>query len=78
MSPAWIKALALPVDVNRASAAELESLPRIGPVLAGRIVEGRPYGRLDDLDEVKGIGPKTLARLETRARFGGSELPLEP
>lgn len=51
------------VRLNRASLAELEALPRVGPVLAARIVEGRPYRSVDDLDRVKGIGPATLRRL---------------
>lgn len=52
------------IDLNIASAAELESLPRIGPALARRIVEDRdehgPYRTIEDLDRVPGIGPKTL------------------
>jgi competence protein ComEA len=51
------------VNLNTASQAEIESLPGIGPVLAQRIIEGRPYRSLEDLDRVKGIGPKLLERL---------------
>jgi len=55
-----------PVDVNRASATELEALPGIGPALAGRIVAARgerPFSSVDDLGRVRGIGPATLERL---------------
>jgi competence protein ComEA len=49
------------VDIDVASAAEIEGLPRIGPTLARRIVADRdangPFGSLDELTRVKGIGP---------------------
>jgi competence protein ComEA len=66
-APAPAASTALPVDVNRASAAELEAVPGIGPVLAGRILALRAErGRFHDLEElkrVKGIKDKRLARL---------------
>lgn len=55
------------INVNAASAAELESLPGIGAVLAQRIVEDRqangPYTTVDDLLRVRGIGPAILEDL---------------
>ena len=51
------------VDVNTASAAQLESLPEIGPALARRIIEGRPYRKVDDLLRIKGIGEGRLAEV---------------
>ncbi len=57
---AWIPGK---LRLNAASLAQLEALPRVGPVLAARIVAGRPYRSLADLDRVKGIGPATLALL---------------
>lgn len=60
------------VDVNRATAAELATLPGIGPALAERIVRWRgTHGRfasVDALAEVPGIGPATVERLRPRAR----------
>ena len=53
------------IDVNSSSQAALESLPGIGPVIAARIIAGRPYRRIDDLIRVKGIGPKRLAQIRT-------------
>jgi competence protein ComEA len=47
------------IDLNRASAAELETLPGIGPKLAGEIIRFRdqqPFRSVDDLDLVSGIG----------------------
>ena len=53
-----------PIDINRATIAELEAIPRIGPALAKRIFEfRRVHGRLNSVDElleVKGIGPRIL------------------
>jgi competence ComEA-like helix-hairpin-helix protein len=48
------------VDLNTASEKELQSIKGIGPVLAERIIAGRPYRTVDDLLKVKGIGPKIL------------------
>jgi len=68
MEPDHLAALALPVDVNQASADEIASLPGIGPVLAGRIVEARPFTDTLDLRRVRGIGPVKLSAIERRAR----------
>lgn len=51
------------VSLNAASPDELDELPGVGPVIAGRIVEHRPYARIDDLMRVPGIGPRLLERL---------------
>lgn len=51
------------VNVNTASEAELQRLPKVGPVTAKAIVAARPFRSVDDLDRVKGIGKKTLDSL---------------
>jgi len=49
-----------PVNVNHATRGELMRIPGIGEVTANRIIEGRPYTAIDDLQRVRGIGAKTL------------------
>jgi competence ComEA-like helix-hairpin-helix protein len=60
------------VNLNTATAAELELLPGIGPALAARIVEHRTangaFKSVEQLDDVKGIGPRTLERLRHLVR----------
>ncbi|NBC17542.1 MAG: hypothetical protein GVY18_09545 [Bacteroidetes bacterium] len=55
------------MNLNLATASQLERLPRIGPALSGRIVAYRdahgPFPRVADLVEVRGIGEKTLAKV---------------
>lgn len=62
------------VDVNRASEAELQVVPGIGPAMAKRIVEWRTkngrFERLDDLLNVRGIGVKTLEKLRPYLTVG--------
>jgi len=62
------------IDINTASAAELEALPGIGPKLAQEIVAYRKeHGRFRtrrDLMQVKGIGEKTYEKLEGFIRVG--------
>ncbi|MBG6225570.1 competence protein ComEA [Arthrobacter sp. CAN_A2] len=52
------------VNINTATLAEIESLPRVGPVLGQRIVDWRdehgPFAQAADVDAVPGIGPALL------------------
>ena len=53
-----------PVDVNAASAEQLDTLPGVGPSTAAAIIAYRdehgPFATVDDLGEVRGIGPSKL------------------
>ncbi len=53
------------LDVNTATERELQFVRGIGPVLAARIIAGRPYETVDDLLKVKGIGPKKLEKIRS-------------
>jgi competence protein ComEA len=58
------------LNINTASAEELAALERIGPVMAARIIAHRqehgPFRTIEGLQEVKGIGPGTLAKIRDR------------
>lgn len=70
------------VDLDRAPAAELARLPRIGPGLAERIVAYRekhgPFGSLEALRQMSGVGDGTIAALRPHARFSAPARPLSP
>ena len=55
------------LNLNTATAADLDTLPGIGPVLAERILEHRrvhgPFRSVEQLDDVPGIGPTIAAEL---------------
>jgi competence ComEA-like helix-hairpin-helix protein len=56
-----------------ASAKEIEDLRHIGPALARRIVADRdsfgPFGSMEGLERVKGIGPSMVAKLDSTVTF---------
>jgi competence protein ComEA len=56
------------VNINTASSEELQLLPRVGPALAGRIIEFReangPFRAVDEILAVKGIGDSSFEKLE--------------
>jgi competence protein ComEA len=60
-------ALTAAINVNTATAAELQKLPGVGPKTAQRILDERalrgPFKTVDELRRVPGIGPKTLEKL---------------
>ena len=68
---ASIKAPPSPIDLNRATLIELQQLPGVGPATAQKILEHRAeiggFKSVDDLDGVKGIGPKKLEKIRPHA-----------
>ena len=59
-----------PINVNRATAAQLDSLDGIGPVIAKRIIEYRkvngPFATVEDLQKVSGIGTAKFAIIKSK------------
>jgi len=67
------------IDINTASSEELEKIIGIGPVLAQRTIEARPFNSLDDLIKVKGIGEITLQKIKDQGlAWVGPQEKLEP
>jgi hypothetical protein len=66
MAPERLAEWQAPVDVNRASPAELASLDGIGPRLAERIAAARPFASVEEVGRVKGVGRRRLERLRPR------------
>ena len=65
-----------PLDLNRATAEELETLPGIGASKAAAIIEARDaqggFASLDDLEAVRGVGPALMAKLRPLVVVGGA------
>jgi competence protein ComEA len=65
---------AAPIDINTATAEELDALPGVGPSTAAAIVayrqEHRRFASVDELQEVKGIGPAKFEALEPMVTVG--------
>jgi competence protein ComEA len=68
------KAPAAVVNVNTASADQLDALPGIGPALAARIIEYRTkngaFKKIEDLMNVRGIGEKNFLKLKPMLTLG--------
>lgn len=71
------RVLGVPLSLDRASVADLELLPGIGPVRARAVVEERArrsgFGAVEELSSVPGIGPATVARLRPELFAGDAD-----
>lgn len=59
------------IDLNRATEAELQELPGIGPARASAIVKARPFRTVDDLKALRGITPAVFAEISPRLTVAG-------
>jgi len=66
-----------PLDLNRATAAQLETLPGIGAVKAAAILAVRDsrggFKSMEELEEVRGIGPALVAKLRPLVVLGSKD-----
>jgi DNA uptake protein ComE-like DNA-binding protein len=65
------------VDLNTATMAELDTLPRVGPAMAQRIVDARPFAQASELRRVRGVGEATWRQLEPWVRVGSEPAAVE-
>lgn len=54
------------ININTASESELDTLPGIGPVTAGKIIQNRPYGTIDELLSKKVITSKVFEKIKEK------------
>lgn len=69
--------LASPVNINTARRSELEAVPGIGPIIATRIIDGRPWRRVEDLQHLRGVKHDKFEAMRPYLTAGIS-LPPEP
>ena len=87
--PAWIEIDTTPtvpvevtnpptIDANSATSEELQAIPGIGPVLAGRIIAARPFQSVEDIDKVAGIGASLMATIRVKVFVALPQTPETP
>jgi competence protein ComEA len=57
------------IDLNKATAEELEELPRVGPSTAKKIIAGRPYSKIDDLAKA-GVPATVITAIRSKVHVG--------
>lgn len=67
------------VNINTASASELETLPRVGPKIAQRIIDFRTkngnFKKVEDIMKIQGIGEKVFENIRDLITVGGENAP---
>ncbi len=62
------------ININTASLEELQTLPRIGPAIAQRIIDYRkehgPFKRIEDIMKVQGVGERVFEQIKDRITVG--------
>ncbi len=73
-APQGTPAAGVRININTATAQELDQLPKIGPVTAQQIIEFRsrngPFQRVEDIMQVKGIGQATFDQIKDMITVG--------
>jgi competence protein ComEA len=71
-----------PINLNTATAAELQQVPGIGPSTADKILKMRkaygPFKSVDDLRAIKGIGPKRMEKMRKYLTVGKAAAQKKP
>jgi competence protein ComEA len=62
-------AQAATVDLNKATAEELEELPMVGPATSKKIIDGRPYSKIDDLAKA-GVPARVITAIRSKVHVG--------
>ena len=60
------------VNVNSADLETLQTLPGVGPAIAQRIIDGRPYKSYSDLENVKGLSKSKVDAMKGQVNFGSA------
>lgn len=65
------------IDLNKATEDELVELPGVGEMTARKIIAGRPYAAIDDLEKA-GLSEKAIAKIEGHVSIDGKPIPPQP